>query len=43
MQETLDVEMEMMSIANKSLVEDRRALPPTRRVTIKEEKKTRRL
>jgi hypothetical protein len=39
MQETLDVEMEMMSIASKAPVEDRRALPPTRRVTIKDEKK----
>jgi hypothetical protein len=31
--------MEMMSIANKSLVDNKRALPPTRRVKIKEEKK----
>jgi len=29
----------MMSIASKSPVEDRIALPPTRRVTIKDEKK----
>jgi hypothetical protein len=35
MQETLDVEIKMMSVANKSPIEDRRGLPPSRRVTIK--------
>jgi hypothetical protein len=38
-EETLDVEMEMTSIVNKVAVEDRRALPPTNRVTLKDEKK----
>jgi hypothetical protein len=39
MQENLEVEMQMMSIANKNLAEERRALPPTQRVMFKEEKK----
>jgi hypothetical protein len=33
------VEMEMMRVSNKALIEDRKALPPSRRVTIKDENK----
>jgi hypothetical protein len=36
MQETLEVEMQMMRIPNKALDEERRALPPTRKVMFKE-------